>query len=501
MPYDLWSLVTICASTVLLLVSWRSRRSTAVRLSLILAAAVLIRCDAAFQRSLHQWDESYHALVAKNLAADPLKPTLYRAPAVPYDYRDWTGNHVWLHKPPGALWMMAASMRVFGTNELAMRTPSLVMSVLAVLLTFSIGRTLFSERVGLLAAGFSAVNGFVVGLTAGRRVADHVDTALIFFVSLSIWAVVRFTTHPRRAWLWLAGAALGAALLVKSFPALLVLPVAFVMLGEGVPITRRLRLCLEILASAALVALPWTLFAWARYPSEAQWSSRYTILHMTQVVQGQVSHWWTYLADLPRFFGELALLSFVLAIATALRRGPWTLPGRSLLVWIGTPYILFSLFATRLPGYVMTAAPALFILEAWVWTELQDRAARLSGIRRVASAAVLAVLVLTPARYLLERRGVFEKRDRSPEFAEQLRRLEARLGVSDAVIFNLPRPIDAMFYSPYSAYGRMPTEEEVRALSARGRPVVIYQPRGQSVELGPGWRVMLLREEELESHR
>ena len=120
---------------------------------------------ASWQYSLHQWDERFHALVAKNLISDPLKPTLYRSPAVSYDYRDWTSNHVWLHKPPVALWLMAGSMRVFGINEIAMRLRSLLLSTGAVLLTFLIGRVLFDDRVALLAAGFHVVNGFLVALS------------------------------------------------------------------------------------------------------------------------------------------------------------------------------------------------------------------------------------------------------------------------------------------------------------------------------------------------
>jgi len=86
---------------------------------------------------------------------------------------------------------MAGSMRVFGVNELAMRLPSLLLSTGAVLLTFLIGRVLFNERVALLATGFHAVNGFLVALSAGRRVADHVDTALVFFVALGIWVALK----------------------------------------------------------------------------------------------------------------------------------------------------------------------------------------------------------------------------------------------------------------------------------------------------------------------
>ena len=105
--------------------------------------------------------------------------------------------------------------------------------------------------------------------------------------------------------------------------------------------------------------------------------------------------------------------------------------------------------------------------------------------------AVSLAVVLT-ARLLLEPTGPLLKRDRTPAFAERLRELPRRITSPDAVIFNLPRPIDAMFYSGYTAYERMPTEAEVRSLVAAGRPVVIYQREDHRVVIPPGWPVLEL---------
>jgi len=54
---------------------------------------------------LHVWDERYHALVAKNLTKHPFFPTLYDKPILPFDYKSWVGNHIWLHKQPLPLWL------------------------------------------------------------------------------------------------------------------------------------------------------------------------------------------------------------------------------------------------------------------------------------------------------------------------------------------------------------------------------------------------------------
>jgi 4-amino-4-deoxy-L-arabinose transferase len=234
-PYDLVSVLAAGVAGALLVAAAMSRVATA-RIGLVFAAAFIIRLDAGWTRSLHEWDERFHALVAKNLIADPFTPTLYRNPAIEYDYADWTANHVWLHKPPGALWLIAGSMAIFGINEIAMRLPGILLSSAAVWLTYLIGRLLFTPAVGLLAAGFQAVNGFLVALAAGRRVADHVDTALIAFVELGVWAALRHARDGRIAMLLLSGAALGAGLLTKSLPALIIVPIAFVILVQRQPI-------------------------------------------------------------------------------------------------------------------------------------------------------------------------------------------------------------------------------------------------------------------------
>ena len=493
MPYDALSVATLAVSACLLGTAAALRRPVWLRLACILLAALILRADAANQRSLHVWDESFHALVAKNLIAAPLRPVLYRTPAVPYDRHDWMANHVWLHKPPAALWLMAGSMRLFGTNEIALRVPSVVLSALSVWLTFLIAGQLLTARVALLAAAFQAVNGFLISLAAGRRVADHIDTALIFFVELAVFLAIVFTRSRQWPWLLLAGASVGAGLLTKSWPALVVLPVAFVCFAMATRVRCALAWSAAMLAAAAVVAGPWTLYTWSRFPAEAADASSYTLLHLSTAVEQHRTAWWTYLADLPRFFGELTPIGLALGAAAIAATGRGA-ERRLLFVWIAVPYVVFSLVATRLPAYVMIAAPAIFILLA----AGVDRGRELlpdRGPGRAAGQLGLLLMVLLTGRFLLEPHGPMEKRDRSPAYARQLERLDDRLGLSDAVLFNVPKPIDAMFYTGYTAYGRMPTESEVNDLYAQGRTVVIYQRAEAHVEVPGHWPVTELHEE------
>jgi 4-amino-4-deoxy-L-arabinose transferase len=499
-PYDSASLIVATAAAVLLLAGWRrwvaagsgaSPHAALIPLLFVVVAGGVLRTDSAALRSLHKWDERFHAVVAKNLIVDPLMPTLYRDPAVEYDVRDWTANHVWLHKPPLALWTMAGSMALFGVDELAMRLPSVLLSTAAIVLTFLIGRMLFDDRTGLLAASFHAVNAFLISLASGRRVADHVDTALIFFFELAVWLAL----HASRSWaaVGFCGAAVGLGLLAKSLPALLVIPVTFCAMTLTIPWRAAAVRTTVATGIAVCVAAPWTIYSWWRFPAEAAWEARYTLMHISQRLEGMAGGPSSYLRDFPRFFGELTMLSIGLAAWYGLRHGTarreLTVAG----VWIVVPYLLFSIAATRLPAFVMVSAPAIFIVHGWVWWTLRDRMHQRGGAARMVLVVLLILMAAAPARHLFEPTGVLERRDRDPAAYRELRQLPERIGPGDAVIFNMPLAIETMFYTPYTAYSRLPDEKEARRLAAAGRRVIIYQPREDATVLPADWPVTYLR--------
>ncbi|MBL7831969.1 MAG: glycosyltransferase family 39 protein, partial [Saprospiraceae bacterium] len=94
--------------------------------------------------------------MAKNLTSNYLEPTLYKDPILPFDFKAWNRNHIWLHKPPLTLWFMSASISVFGNTEFAVRLPSLIFSLLSIVLSFKIILKLFDLKTALIVAYFQS---------------------------------------------------------------------------------------------------------------------------------------------------------------------------------------------------------------------------------------------------------------------------------------------------------------------------------------------------------
>ena len=145
----LFGILVVLSAAVCYYYAWKQQKKAqyGFALMLLIVAGMVLRIYTATDFYLHEWDERYHALVAKNLMHHPLVPTLYDHPLLPFDYQNWTINHIWVHKPPLTLWAMAGSMWVFGVNEIALRLPSIILSTTGIGLCFYTAKYFYTERI------------------------------------------------------------------------------------------------------------------------------------------------------------------------------------------------------------------------------------------------------------------------------------------------------------------------------------------------------------------
>ncbi len=224
-------------------------------LALILSVSVLLRFAAALYMGDRVvplpgiYDQvTYDALAQSLLAGRGYSFTSDWWPATPAN----TPTAHWSFLYPLYL---AAVYGLFGHHPLIARLiQAIVSGILLPLLVFRIGRRVFGSRVGLVAAGLSAVYIYFVYYNG----ALVTETFHMLAVLWSLDTAFELAERPSR-WQWVKlGLALGIAALLRQV-VLLFIPVLFVwLLGAG---RKRLRLRDFVIPIVVIVALilPWTI--------------------------------------------------------------------------------------------------------------------------------------------------------------------------------------------------------------------------------------------------
>lgn len=370
-----------------------------VLLCILFASFVLVLRNLGHSK-IHYWDEGYHAIVARNLTKHPLKFTLYDQPWLKYDYKSWGTNHIWLHKPPVAMWQICVSHFIFGINAFALRLPSAISLVLSAWLTFRIASDLFDKRAGLIAAFLQAFNPFLFASVHGYRYSDHIDIALLLWVQVSCWFLLRGIRSGKRRNYILSGVAMGIAYLSKSYLALITFGIAAVVwcvalfkrivrkyrakrvqtapldvqeeADDTVPDEENVKIRLsdvvvQLLAGIGTVA-PWTIYCLIRYPKEFIWEHKRVLDHLNTNVEGWGASWDRPLFEyMPLFYPYIYAVIFaaVLCLLVVMFRH-WRLPELFVLAW-GIGVILpHTLAETKTPSATMISVPALVMCLAAV---------------------------------------------------------------------------------------------------------------------------------------
>lgn len=453
--------------------SWRFQKQEQYRCAivLIIISSLGLYCYVAADFFLHIWDERFHALVAKNMIGNPLVPTLYENPVLPYDYKDWSANHIWVHKQPFPLWTIAASMWLFGVNEIALRLPSILLVITSIYLVFSIGSYLFNRKTAWLASLLFSINGLVIALMGGRIATDHVDIFFMFFILLAIHLSIQYVKSGSTIYSLLVGISLGIAILTKWLPALIVLPIWLLLVWDSGKFDLKTSIVqlATIIVTLTVVFLPWQLYIFFSFPEESAWESIVKLKHLHEVVEGNTGSVFWYLNRIRINYGELIYLPlawFICIIVNDLGNKRHL----AVMVWFLVPFLFFSMVKTKMQGYLLITAPALFFMTAAFFFALTEYKKN----RRFEWAIniLLALLILFPVRYSFERMKLYKIRDRNPQWVVDLRKLNKKQH-ENGILFNYERPIEAMFYTDLIVYPYIPKKEKISELRHQGYTIII----------------------------
>ena len=444
-----------------------------VLLCILVASAVLVLQNLGHS-GITYWDEGFHAVVARNLTKHPLKFTLYDQPWLPYDYKGWGENHIWLHKPPVAMWTIWLSHLIFGINTFALRLPSAISLVVTTWLTFQIASDLFDKRAGLIAAFLHAFNPFLFESVHGYRYSDHIDIALLLWVQVSCWFLLRAIRTGKRRNYILSGVAMGIAYLSKSYLAFITFGIALVVWGgawyagrrnprskeerglkdlQGNPkcivrngvedgstercvkyltrltepqgkiknrTARKIKksdIGLQLLAAIATVA-PWVIYCLIYYRKEFLWEHRRVLEHLNTDIESWGASWDRPLFDyMPLFYPVFyaALIAAMLCLIVVMFKR-WRLAELFVLAWGIGVIVPHTLAQTKTPSATMIAVPPLLICLAAVISRAWQR--RDWVYTSIWVAGMLAITIISGGRTLVKSRDQFDGLKRIAPFIQ-----------------------------------------------------------------------------------
>jgi 4-amino-4-deoxy-L-arabinose transferase-like glycosyltransferase len=159
-------------------------------------------------------------------------------------------------KLPGAFWLQALSVRVFGFHIWAFVLPQVVEGTLTVLVLYRAVRRVAGAGAGLLAAAALAVTPVTILLNRG----NISDSLLILLLVLAADAATDAFTSGRLRPLVFAGVWVGLAFQAKMLQAWLVLPalyIAYLMAAPALSLARRYGRVAVSVAVALAVSLSW----------------------------------------------------------------------------------------------------------------------------------------------------------------------------------------------------------------------------------------------------
>jgi 4-amino-4-deoxy-L-arabinose transferase-like glycosyltransferase len=309
-------------------------------------------------------DEGMHASIAQEMVegGDYTTPRLFGQPF--YD------------KPILFFWIQAASLKLFGMNEFAVRLPGLLFGLLGNATTALLAGRVLGARVGMLAGLLHATMVLPIALC---QAAVH-DVALVPWTNLamlSFWEM-RFAHTTRRSFLAVlsAGALLGLAILTKGL-----IGVALVCASFGLFLLWldrlggwRFRWALVAAFGLGLVmASPWYLAMEWSNPGYLYYYfvERHLLGYVTATQVHGDEPWWYYA---PIFLG--GALPWVAYLPVAAREG-WlhrkepTSPQRQFVlltwIWLAFSLIFLSTAHSKMVTYILPVFPAAAILAAVIW--------------------------------------------------------------------------------------------------------------------------------------
>jgi 4-amino-4-deoxy-L-arabinose transferase-like glycosyltransferase len=301
-----------------------------------------------------------------------------REMAISADYVTPRLNGVkYFEKPPLFYWLQAASIKIFGIHEWAMRLWTVFFGMLGCFATYLFGRKFYGPQSGLAACLILAMSPLYYALS--RLII--LDMPMTTLVTLSLFSFLLAVHAPpglqRRLWAWAFYGGSALAVLTKGLMALAISgPVILIwVLATG----RWKDLWPAYIPSGALlflaIAAPWHILASLKNPDFAY--KYFIVEHVLRYTTSMHMRTQPFLFFIPVLL--LGLFPWISLLWKGIRHG--LRPDLSkdqrnvtlfLLIWAGWTFGFFSLSNSKLVPYILPCFPPLALTLGSYWAKIYE---------------------------------------------------------------------------------------------------------------------------------
>lgn len=272
------------------------------------------------------------------------------------------------NKPPLTYWIIAASTKLFGMNEFALRLPIVILAFLTALLVWAMARMLYGEKTALLAFAMQAIS---IQFIVGKQYASP-EIPLAFFFTLTLYFFLKGHLSGNSINYRFAAVALGLTVLTKGYPYIIVIGsvmMLFLLIESGFQWRILLGKVKELkpisfVAIVAVIGLSWIAFMYFRY------GDNFLAVLNEETLERAIAKESNGLRDLI-FYPEVLLWSFfpysplfIYAFFHALFNMKHLKEIAFGLSWFMAMLIIFTVAKGKIPTYFIQAHPALALISA-----------------------------------------------------------------------------------------------------------------------------------------